>query len=163
MALKQGNSVIELTVVIGLISLLAIAMSAIMLTTITSSNRVRLVTRIKQAGDYTLGSIQTQIRNAREVTSCDSSLDELIYTGQDGGSTTLTLETNSTIARIASNSGVFLTPSNLNISNFNITCEPSDTEPTTIKIDFDATDTVNRGNVNPSLHFETTIGLRNNN
>lgn len=160
---KKGNSIIELTVVVGLVSLLALAMSAIMLTTMTSSTRVRRLTKIKQAGDYALTQIQTQIRNTREVISCSPDDDTLSLRGQDGGVTDLLLESDSGVGRIASNSGVYITPTDLSVSNFTISCEPTSTEPTLFKFAFDLTDPNPnlKTSENSSLHFETTTGLRN--
>ncbi len=163
MEIKKGTSIIELVVVIGLISLLALAMSAIMLTTIVSSNRIRRVTQLKQAGDLVLNQIQTTIRNARDIIACNAQDAELTTLNPDGGTTTLMLEDDGTAPRIASNSGTYLTPNNLSVSSFALTCEPSDSEPVLFKISFDLTHTSNSGNTreNPTLHFETTTSLRN--
>lgn len=158
MEMKKGTSIIELVVVIGLISLLALAMSAIMLTTIVSSNRVRRLTQIKQAGDYALGQIQTLIRNARSIESCDPDTDTLTTINPDGGLTEISL----TNARIASNSGIYLTQDTLTASAFSITCEPI-TEPVLFQISFDLSQGSDSGNAreNATLHFETTTTLRN--
>lgn len=159
MAVKKGFSVIELVVVIGLISLLSIGMSAILLTTIVSSNRVRTMTKIKQAGDYTITQIQTMIRNARTITPCSSVDNTMTIIGQDGGSSNIAIEND----RIASSSGIFLTPEDLTTSAFNITCAPSDDTPAAITISFDLENTQTSGPAtqNPKLHFETTAQIRN--
>lgn len=158
MEMKHGTSIIELVVVIGLISLLALAMSAIMLTTIVSSNRVRRLTQIKQAGDHTINQLQTLLRNARYIDICDSDLDTLTTVNPDGYTTNILLEN----SRIASNSGTYMTSDALTVSNFAITCEPV-TDPVLIKISFDLTQQTSSGNAkeNNLLHFETTTNLRN--
>lgn len=160
MVKKAGFSIIELVVVIGLIGLLAIAMSAIMLTTIVSSNRVRTLTKIKQAGDYAIGQIQTLVRNARSITSCSSSPDQLTIINLDGGQTTIYL----TADRIASNSGVFLTPDDLHITGYSLDCEPSNANPKVVTISFDLENLVSstKSTERPKLHFETTAEIRNN-
>ena len=158
MEIKKGTSIIELVVVVGLISLLALAMSAIMLTTIVSSNRVRRLTQIKQAGDYALTQIQTLIRNARSIELCDPDTDLLMTVNPDGGTTEISLEN----GRIASNSGVYLTQDTLTASAFSLTCEPA-TEPVLFQISFDLSQGNSSGNARESatLHFETTTTLRN--
>lgn len=163
MEMKKGTSIIELVVVIGLISLLALAMSAIMLTTIVSSNRIRRLTQIKQAGDLALNQIQTTIRNSRFIELCDAESAVLITANPDGGTTELMLEDDGTAPRIASNSGVYLTPNNLTVSNFSLTCEPDPLEPVLFEISFDLTHTDNSGNSreDSTLRFETTTTLRN--
>ena len=157
MAVKNGFSIIELIVVVGLIALLGVAMSAIMLTTITSSNRVRTSTKIKQAGDYTIGQIQTLIRNARRAITCTSP-SQVTLENQDGGQTTISLSA----GKIASNSA-FITPDDLSTTNYSLTCGPNDTDPTTIKISFDLQNLVasTKSTEHPVLHFETTAQLRN--
>ena len=163
MEMKRGTSIIELVVVIGLISLLSLAMSAIMLTTIVSSNRVRRLTQIKQAGDIALNQVQTLIRNSRQINFCDSDNNILTTKNPDGGTTDILVEEDLGASRLASNSGVYMTPNNLTIANFDITCEPNDTEPLLIKMSFDMTQTNSSGNTreNASIHFETTTGIRN--
>lgn len=163
MEVKKGTSIIELVVVIGLISLLALAMSAIMLTTIVSSNRVRRLTQIKQSGDIALNQIQTLIRNSRHVESCDTDTDVLTTVNPDGGTTDIMVEDDGTANRIASNSGIYMTPNSLEVAGFSITCEPDEANPVLFKISFDMAHTISSGNEreNPNLHFETTVGIRN--
>lgn len=163
MELKKGTSVIELTVVIGLISLLALAISAIMLTTTLSSNRLRRAAQLKQAGDFALTQIQTLIRNSRDVITCDPDTDSLTLINPDSGTTDIMVELDGGSSRIASNSGIYLTPNTQNVSNFSLSCEPTTIAPTLFKIAFDLSHTNTSGNdrENTSLHFETTTTLRN--
>lgn len=158
MEMKKGTSIIELVVVIGLISLLALAMSAIMLTTIVSSNRIRRLTQIKQAGDYVINQVQTLIRNARYIDSCDTTNHILTTLNPDGRTTDILLEN----GRVASNSGTYMTSDTLSVTNFSVTCEPTQ-NPVLIKIEFDMTQKTSSGNSqeNSTLHFETTTNLRN--
>lgn len=158
MEMKKGTSIIELVVVIGLISLLSLAMSAIMLTTIVSSNRVRRLTQIKQAGDHAINQIQTLVRNARYIDDCDQDNDTLTTVNPDGNTTIVMLEND----QLASNSGTYMTGDTLSASSFSINCEPI-SDPVLIKVSFDLTQKVSSGKEreNSSLHFETTTNLRN--
>ncbi len=119
---KKGYSLIELTIVVGLLSILSITISAIVLTTISSSSRIRNKVRVRQIGDYAVGQIETMIRNAREVLSCDSNNNLLILSNNDSNQTQIYLEGD----QIASNSGVALTPDDITITNYDLTCLPSD-------------------------------------
>lgn len=163
MVKKLGFSLIELIVVIGLISLLTLAISSLMLTSVMTSSRIRTTTKVKQAGNYALGQIQGMIRNTKILTACDSTAHSLEIVGSDGGTTTIfsTLDTGG-VTRIASGSAVYLTPETIDVSNFVLTCEPSDTEPKLVKVAFDLQDnsssTTSRS---PILHFETSVSLRN--
>lgn len=162
---SKGFSVIELTVVIGLLSILSLAISAIMLSTIVSSNRVRTLTKIKQAGDYALNQLQSLTRNARGVIACDSGLNTVTLLNRDTNQTSLLLESDANgIPRIASNSATYLTPGNLRVTNFNLDCQPDDDNPRLISVSFDlSTAVASTKNIeNATLHFSTTSELRNN-
>lgn len=164
MAVKRGFSIIELTVVIGLISLLALAMSAIMLSTIVSSNRIRRNTKIKQAGDYAVNQLQSLIRNSRGIVSCDSLSSTSTTDNPDGGTTTILMEQDSNgVDRIASNSGVYLTPADLKITNYSLNCLPDDSNPKLVNISFDLSSLVTSTKAieNSTLHFTVTAELRN--
>lgn len=160
---KNGFSLIELIVVIGLLSLLMLAISSTMLMSIVSSNRIRTTSAIKNAGNYALTQMQGMLRNSRSITTCDSNNATITFVNQDGGSTTLFAQTVGTETRIASNSGSYLTPNNAAITSFSLLCEPDDTNPALIKISFDLKDSVStkREVENPSIHFETSVSLRN--
>lgn len=158
MALKKGFSLIELIVVIGLLSLLMLAISSTMLMSMVSSNRVRTVTKVKQAGNYALGQIQNMVRGAKIISLCDSTDESITLINLDGGETQIFLESE----RIASNSGFYLIPDNLTVTNFNLTCNPDDLEPHFIDISFDLRDNQTTQSVqSPLLHFATSINLRN--
>lgn len=163
MELKKGFSLIELIVVIGLLSLLMLAISSTMLMSIVSSNRIRTVSAVKYAGNYALGQLQSMIRSAKAVTSCDSTSSTLSIINPDGGTTTILAENVGTYTSIASNSGVYLTPSKVNVSSFNLRCEPSDMQPQLVIISYDVKSSLDtqRAVENPLLHFETSINLRN--
>lgn len=162
---KKGFSLIELVIVVGLITLLSLVIASIMLTTIVSSNRIRTITKVKQSGNYVLGQTQALLRSAKSVSSCTTTsgaeTGQISIVNFDGGQTEIALDdTDST--RIASNSGTFLTPANITVSNFTLTCLPSETEPTLVKLSFELKDRVNtKDRENPILHFETSINLRN--
>lgn len=156
---KQGFSLIELIVVVGLTSLLLLSISSMLLLTMTSVERSRISTNTKQVGNDALDSISQKIRNAKSITLCDSTNNVVTLTNLNGNTTSLFLDTN---ARIASNSGSYLTSENTQTDNFIIDCLPSSADPTLIKISFDLKSTSQtRSSSNPSLHFETSIALRN--
>ena len=164
MVIKRGFTLIELIVVIGLLGLLAVAISGIMLTSLVSSSNVRSATRVKQAGNYVLGQAQNLLRNAKAVVACNSGATPpfITFINPDGGQTTLTSEFDGTNTRIASNSGMYLTPANLAISSYSLSCAPSDTNPALVNFSFDLKDTTSsRAALSPLLHFETSVSLRN--
>jgi prepilin-type N-terminal cleavage/methylation domain-containing protein len=162
MALKRGFSLIELIVVIGLLSLLMLAISSTMLMSIVSSSRIRTTTKVKQAGGYAIGQIQAMVRGAKTITICDSGNATIEVVNLDGGATELLAESDGTDFRIASNSGIYITPEKMTVTGFTVTCLPDETEPSLIKFAFDLQDTKSEQSTqNPILHFETSINTRN--
>ena len=167
MVKHAGFSLIELTVVIGLLSLLVLAISSTMLMSILSSNRIRTITKLKQAGNYAISQMQDMIRNSKSVVDCVSSPTDnyLTIIGQDGGETTYDNESDDNgYTHVASNSGYYLTPDNTDLgSSFSLSCDPPDATPTLIKISFDLQNAGGTGTPaqNPTLHFETSVNLRN--
>lgn len=158
MELKKGFSLVELTIVIGLIALLTLAISAIMLTSIGTSNRIRTATRVKQTGSFVIDQMQSILRSAKSIESCSTSTSSISVINQDGTSNFISSSNN----RIALNVSDYLTPANISVTNFQLVCEPTDTEPSLIKIAFDLKSSlVTIDRESPTLHFETSINLRN--
>jgi len=147
---KSGFSLIELIVVIGLLSLLMMAISSTMLMSIISSNRLRIATSTKQAGNYALGQMQILIRNARSIKECIPS--KLTIQNLDGDQTIFTVIDN----HVASNSA-YLTPDDFSVSALSFSCDSPDL--TLVNLSFNLQD--NHSTSNPTLHLETSVNLRN--
>lgn len=160
---KTGFSLIELIIAIGLIAMLMLAISSSMLMSIISSNRIRNLTKIKQAGNFALDQIQGIIRNAKDITICNSSTVTVV--NQDGTTSTISLISN----RLATNIDTYITPANLDVDATTLfNCQPNDTTSTSvektnlIKIAFTLKDlNIEASKENPVLQFETSINLRN--
>lgn len=164
MTYKKGYSLVELTIVVGLVSLLALAISSVVLISVTQSTRVRNQILARQAGDYALTQIQTMVRSARAVITCNSIDDSITILNPDGGLTTFAAEITATSVQIASNSGSYLTPEELTTnSSFDIECLPSDTDVRLVNLSFtlDKTQDTGRELETPPVQFETSIELRN--
>jgi len=157
---KPGYTLIELTIVVGLVTILAIGISSVVLMNTVTANRTRSLAHLRETGDYSLNQAKQLIRNAKTITSCNSTTHTLTLTNPDGGSTTLYLFFEEELGRIASNSGTYLTPNTINIKDFSLTCFPDDYEPSLIKINFTAIPATPNA-TEPSLIFETSVSLRN--
>jgi len=161
MAIKKGYTLIELIIVVGLVSILSIGISSAVLINATTATRTKNITNLRAAGGYSLNTIKQLIRSSRSITACDS--DTISLQNQDGATTTISLELDNSVNRIASNSGIYLTPDDISIVNFTITCLPNNAEPTLIKLSFDtelATPTTTKES--PTLHFSTSVTPRSN-
>lgn len=160
--MQKGYSLIELTIVVGLVAILGVGISSVVLMSLVTTNRTRNLTHVRETSDYAILQIKQQVRNARSIVSCTGN--SLTLIGQDGGITTFSLETVGSYERIASNSGIYLTPSDIDIENFSLTCLPDETEPELVKLSFE-TQLASEGlreSENPLTNFETSITLRNN-
>lgn len=162
---RPGYSLIELTIVVGLVAILAVAISSIVLVSVIQSTRIRNQIRTRQTGDYALTQMQTMIRNARAVSNCDSVNDSISLVNADGDSTTFATELVGASTHIASNSGTYLTPDDVTVADsFNLDCSPSDTEVELVSISFDLSPTASSGRSleAPPIHYATSVELKNN-
>lgn len=161
--MKKGFSLIELVIVVGLTSLLTIVITSVSITSIIGAGRVRNLIKTRQAGDGALNQIQTLLRSARDISVCNSVSNQLTLENMDGGTTTLALELTADIGRIASNSGSYITPADITVTNFDLECLPNDTEVSLVTVKFDVTSSVagSRSQDTPTIPYESTVQLRN--
>lgn len=155
--MKKGFSLIELTITVGLLSLLAISISALVLSTVLSSYRLRNIVHVKEVGNYVTTQIERIIRNARSVTTCKN--DSLTIINQDNNLTTIQLTGNSIASSSAS-----LTPSDITVSNFTLSCIPTSSNPQLVQISFTLQANSNPNSLpheNPLINFSSSIEFRN--
>jgi len=156
--MKKGYSLIELTITVGLLSILALTISAIVLSTVVGSYRLRNLVHVREVGNYVTGQLERLIHNARSVTSCSSNT--LTLLNQDNNPTTIQLSGTSIASSSAS-----LTPSDVTVSNFSLICLPSSSDPQIVNLNFTLStnsDPNARPHDNPSLNFSSSIEFRNN-
>jgi prepilin-type N-terminal cleavage/methylation domain-containing protein len=159
----KGYTLIELVVVVGLVSILAIGISSAVLINAVTATRTKNTTHLRSVGDYSVNQLKQLIRGARDITLCDSTQNSLTLTSPDGGETLINLELDNEIGRISSNSGVYISPSTANITNFTLDCLPSDSDPTLIQLSFDAALSAStESRESPTLHFRSSITPRSN-
>ncbi len=164
---KPAYTLIELTIVVGLTSILAISITAIMLSSLLSSTHIRKLIQVRQTGDYTINQVQQLIRNAETIESCSSNNNQLVITNQDGGQTTIFAQTISDnqfkIASASATNTLYFNDNSTPAINFNLTCLPNDAHPNLVKIKFALTtnSTSNRLIDKPKINFETSVELRN--
>ncbi len=159
---KQGYTLIELTVVVGLVSILAISITAIMLSSLLSSTQIRRLIQVKQTGDYTINQIEQLLRNAQAITTCSSANNTITFVNQDGGETTISLS-DSKIASSSSQATSYFNDATIPATNFNLDCFPDDSQPNLVKISFTLTPMINSNRPldKPQINFETSVELRN--
>lgn len=122
-ALKSqfGMTMIELLIVVTLSAMLLLAASAVFMTFLIGGAKINSQSAVKQEGEYALTQIEFLLRNAVELLpntlgdECTTDMADIRFVSFDGGITTLSGETADSVTKIASNSGVFLTSSSVDV------------------------------------------------
>lgn len=172
MKLRQGYTLVELVVVIGIVIVLLITSTSLFYTTLIGGSKTSSVEAVKQAGQYALNQMSYLVYSSRklipnnESITCGLGMVSLGVQNQDLKNTILSSTSVSGFVRIASNSGQYLTPGNMTVSAgpvFNCTQTSVDTPPT-VQISF----TLQKGVVGVdkardivSIPFQTQVTLRN--
>lgn len=120
--IKNGFTLIELLIVTTLSIMLMLGAAALFTTFLVSNNRTTTSEVLKSDGEYALSQMEFLLRNAVELLpnslneTCTTGMTEITFKSIDDGTTTLLAEDDSDgIARIASNSGQFITSSSVDL------------------------------------------------
>lgn len=167
---QNGFSLVELIVVVGLTAILAITITAISMSSLLSSSRVRNLVKVKQTGDYALTQMQQLIRNAKTIVECSdtgTTDDYIIITGQDGGVSTIQTELIATneykIASVSGGISRYYNSEEIPANSFDLTCTPTSTNPDLVKVTFTLSNNTQSSRVydKSTVDFETSIEIRN--
>lgn len=156
----NGFTLIELLIVVVLSGLLILAAVSLFFTSIVGNEKTSASLLVKQNGDYAITQMGRLIRNARSAT-CPAA-DTLVLAGNDGGSTTLTVQTVGTVNKIASNSG-YLTGNDVSVTSgtLQFSClNPTDGSPSFVRVSFTLQKGASGDRGYASLPFSTSVGLR---
>lgn len=117
---KNGFSLIEMLIVIGVLGVLVLAGSNLLFGTFSGGSKSEISKEVRQNGEYALKIMEESIKNAVSLESCSKS--QLIIKDQSNQNITFKLETdNEKISHIASNSS-YLTSSKVKVENFEFEC-----------------------------------------
>ncbi|HZZ98844.1 MAG TPA: prepilin-type N-terminal cleavage/methylation domain-containing protein [Candidatus Saccharimonadia bacterium] len=167
---QSGFSLIELLVVVALFAIISIAAVSLFLSTLRGSNVTNASAVIKQTGNYALDVMSYMVRDAQQITGCDSVAGTLTLLNRDGGTTqffinnTNQIASNSAAASITTNN-VRVNPSDSDLAGTLpafVTCSPA-VNPTTVTIRFvirKGTKGVDNDTDIVTQTFGTTVGLR---
>lgn len=155
-----GFSLIEMLVVVTLLIMMSLTATSLFLNTLTGSNRTSVNLTVKQQGEYAMSQMVAMIRNAIRIESCSAG--SLTILNQDGLTSTFALSG----TQIASNSGVYLTGSDVYVSSGPVfTCTNSNDVYTFANIAF----SLKRGDPQTDKpvdiveqSFTTGVGVRGN-
>ncbi len=168
---QQGYTLVELVVVIGIVIVLLVSAVSLFYTTLIGGGKTNSAEAVKQAGQYALSQMSYLVYNSRKLIPnnqsvvCASGMTSLGIQNQDLATTIFSSQTVLGNVRIASNSGMYLTPGNMTVvSGPTFNCmQPTNGSPPVIQISF----TLQKGIVGVdkprdiiSIPFTTQISLR---
>ena len=174
---KQGFTLLEIMVSIGIVAIMGVLISQIFFTTTRSNAKAEVLKNVKQNGDFAAELMGRMIRNANAITTTcadtGSTTTSITLTNPNGGSTAFGCLLDGTVMRIASTSAGrtdYLTDSGLTLggvdcngASLSFVCTAPAGQPTTVAITFRLAqkgtppDQFDRA----SASFQTTAAIRN--
>lgn len=164
--MKKGWTLIEILVVIGILGVIAIIATNLFFSILRGSTKTRVLTEVKQNGNYAINVMERMIRNAeKDSLRYDAGEGKWIeIKNPDGGTTLFTCPDSNNM--IASN-GASLTSNKVRVedctSTFTVAPGVEDVRPPAVTIDFTLMQagTTTRPEEQASVNFKTTVILRN--
>lgn len=113
----QGFTLVEILVSVVIVSMLSVFIVQTFFTTVRTSTKTEVLKEVKQNGDFAIDVMTRMIQNAQSIVSCSANQIQII--NPDRLSTVFSSVTDSSLCRIASNSGLlnagFLTNENVTL------------------------------------------------
>lgn len=165
---KNGFTLIEMIVVVGLLSTIGLVASTVFFSTLKGGTKAEILKEVKQNGDFAISTMERVIRSALEVTStCEGSdLTSIEIFNPDHQSTIFDCLWEDDVAKIASN-GAALTSETVTLGNscpgsLSFNCQRSTNAPEVIKISFTLSQkgSPTRSEEKASVTFQTAVSLR---
>lgn len=167
---KKGFTLIELLVSVGVFVIIAVVGSNLFFTILKGSGKTKILTEVKQNGDFAISVMERMIRNARKVSGdCTNRMGSLEIENPDGQTTTFEF-CGGPDNLVASKSGVMncsdgrLTNNKVRLVSGTFNCDPGDKlKPAVVVVDFilSQTGSPSRPEEQATINFRTTVTLRN--
>ena len=159
---RTGFTLIELLVVVGLLGIVAVVGSNMFISLLRGSTKTRVLTEVKQNGDYAINVMGRMIRNARDISICELSMESLTIENPDEEITILDCSG----SQISSNSASLISDRVELIGDscsFDCTAGTTGVTPDTVAISFSLKQAgeADRPEEAASIDFQTQVTLRN--
>jgi len=128
---KDGFTLIEMLVATSVIVVVGTIVVSLFLSNLRAASKSKLLTKVKQNGNYALSVMERMIRNAQSISNCSGTSSSLKILNPDGGITEFICGD-----QIASNSGTFLTSAGLKVSDCSFECVQPQGKPAVVTIRF---------------------------
>lgn len=162
---KRGFTLLEILISMSIFAIIVVMGSGLFIAILRGAAKSRIIQEVKQSGDYATSVMERLIRNARDITACDS--DSITIEGPDGGVTTFGFFTDPSYL-IASQSGSLtpaqarLTSDEVKLTSGSFSCTPAlDPARVTIQFTLEQAQEEARFEEAATVSFQTTVTLRN--
>ena len=168
--ISKGFTLIEILVVIGLLGIIVAVGSNMFFTTLKSSTKSKILTVVKQNGDYTLTIMERLIRDSEKVivnsdgVLCEAGMNKLKVKRLDGSEIEFTCEGEGTADSLIASNSANLTSSEVKVDSCSFDCfSQGDFYPQVVSIDFTLSQAVEttRLEEQAAVNFRTTVTTRN--
>lgn len=157
---KKGFSLIEMLVAISIFAVIGVLTTTSMALTLRSSKKSDSLVRVRESINYSLSSLERQIRNSEKITSCTAT--KLSYVSIEGISTQFECKTPGALGYIASGSASLrLTPDDISVTACSFTCTQAVNSPAIVSVSVTAEDKNTTGTEKGSVSTTMEIVTRN--
>lgn len=158
--LKKGFTLVELIIVAGIMLIIGLVSANLFFSILKGSLKATVIKEVKQNGDYALAILERGIRNAIDITPCNSgmTLPSITVTNSDGTTTEFSFS-DTTIA----SSGANLISDGFFVSSYGFECNLVDERPSEVKIKFTLGKNLVslRSEEKATVNFRTMVKIRN--
>lgn len=157
--MKKGFSLLEVLVVLGVFSILAIVSTTAVLLAVRGAQKSATTSKVRENTDFTIATIERNLRNAAEIVSCSN--DSLVFKDQDSNTSTFScVDIGEPDGYVASGSAR-LTGNGINVINCSFVCSGSvGSTPPSVSFDITSTDKNFTGPQGSIFQASTQIYLR---
>ncbi len=166
---NKAFSLIEMMVTISIFAVIGVLVTTSMALTLRSSKKSDSLVRVRESLNYSLASLERQIRNSEKITSTcavsGTTSSSISYISIEGISTAFSCDTTvPSDPYIASGSGALktrLTPSDILVTSCSFTCTQIANSPAVINVNVTAEDATSTGTEKGSVSTNMEIITRN--
>lgn len=163
-----GFTLIEIVVVIGVLGIIAIFGASLFFTILRGSAKTRILSEVKQNGNFAIGVMGKMIRNAKKVEGVeDYTGDSVTIVNPDNGVTVFSCENIGDEPKLASNGASLVTQDKVQVDDctgvFSVAFGEAGINPDKVTIDFVLlqSGTTTRVEEQARINFRTKVTLRN--
>jgi type II secretory pathway pseudopilin PulG len=159
----RGISLLEVLVVVSIFAVLGILVTQSIILTLQGAKKSESIIRARENLDYSLSTIERQIRNANSVTPCPNLDTSIInYLDQNGVANSFSCVNTGQIGSYVASGSAHLTGDAVTVVDCSLACTlGGENNPSLVKIDLTLKDASASGIQSANVSASTQIYLRN--